>query len=127
MINRKTILLFLPLIVACIGLGFLITDLKHPQVESEQCRLVGRGLGLNLNQREGIKTLYRHGPDAKNDILLACPTQGEVLINEDVPLPIQPGQPVRLTVKHFRYLPSRYYIALPVVNPQDMAAAKQGH
>lgn len=116
--RQKLLLMFVPLLLAFLILAIVIDDLKHPTIRFDQCRLVGRGLSVQAFKQEA-RLLYTSSGKPEDDLGLQCDTLGSVVVNEDVPLPPQPEKSVHITIKTFKYLPTRYYVSVPVVNPDE--------
>jgi hypothetical protein len=121
-VQRKLVLMFLPLLIAVLGLIVIIGDLKHPVVSRDQCLLVGRGKAVT-EFKTHAHLLYSRSGRWQDDIGLQCKTMGNVLINDDVPLPLKPGQHVEVITKRYHYLPTRYYTNLIVINPNEAERA----
>lgn len=117
-LSPKTLALFIPLGLAFMVLAFLIPDLKHPNIHRETCEWVGRGKEVQAF-KETAHLLYKSSGKEQNDIGLTCQTMGNVLVNEDIPLPFRPGQKIHLTTKDYTYLPTRYFLSVPVINPSE--------
>ncbi len=116
--NWKTALMFIPLVVAFIILIFVVSDLKHPVVQHDTCTLVGRGVAVQ-KFKSTAKLLYSQGGKELDDIGLNCKTFGNVYFNDHLPLPVETGETVKLTIKHYHYLSTRYNLSVPVVNPDN--------
>lgn len=121
-VQRKLVMMFVPLILAVLGLFVVIGDLKHPVVSREMCQLMGRG-GEVQQFKAHARLLYSRSGRWQDDIGLRCKVMGDVMINDQVPLPLKPGQQVEVITKRFHYLPTRYYTNLIVVNPNESERA----
>lgn len=91
-------------------------DLKHPVIQNDRCEFYGKGKAI-ASFKATTKMLYNATGKPENDIALQCQALGAVTFNDDSLLPVQNGQPVQLSIRQFRYLPTRYHIQLPVVSP----------
>lgn len=116
--NIKLTLMFTPLILGFLGLGFIIDDLKHPQRSADKCQLVGRGRSL-AGFKTDARVLYKVSEQPEYDIGLHCNTLGNVVVNDLAPLPIKQGEPIAMKIRNYHYLPTRYQIELPVINAED--------
>jgi hypothetical protein len=114
---QKLLLMFIPLTLGFSGLTLAIHDLKHPEVVTEECSVIGRGLAVQ-KYKSRSRTLYRRSNNEQDDLAFRCQRTGNVIINDEVPLPVRTGESVKLTTKSFRYLPQRYYVELPVESLQ---------
>jgi len=114
----KTLLMFLPLVIGFVLLAVIVNDLKHPLVQHESCRLIGRGAAVQAF-KSSARMLFKEGTNMANDIGFNCPAKGNLLVNQTVPLPLKPKQTIDLETKHYHYLPERYYLFLNVVNPKQ--------
>jgi hypothetical protein len=119
--TTKLILMFLPLGIAFTVVSVGIMDLKHPEVQVDQCQVVGRGPAIQ-KFKITAKTLYRISDQPAQDIGLHCTELGNVLVNDIVPLPFKPGEAASIRIKRYQYFPDRYYFALPVINPGEAQA-----
>ncbi len=120
--HPRHITLFTLLLVGFVGLFLGIQDLKHPVVRHDSCRLVGQGRSLQ-SFRPSAEVLYTRSGQVENDIGLSCKALGNVIINDTLPLPLKQGQQISVMTKTFRYIPSRYYFSMPVVNPDEQEKA----
>jgi len=110
--------MFTPLLIGFVGLFIGINDLKHPVINHDQCVLVGRGLSLK-DFKTHAKTLYVRQGEDENDLGFHCQKKGDIVINDEIPLPLQEGKLITLTDKQFKYFPQRYYLEIPVVNSDE--------
>jgi hypothetical protein len=115
---QKYLTMFTPLVLGFIAMGFAITDLKHPVLTEDQCQLVGRGLSVQAF-KISARTLIQQSNQPENDIGFSCRKQGNVVVNEFVPFPLDPNASIKLTVKTFHYFPQRYYFELPLFKHPD--------
>ncbi len=118
--SRRWMGLFILLGLALVGLAWAIVDLKHPDVSVVQCDLKGRGASVQ-QFKASARVLYTRSGKTQDDIALTCPGMGNVVINDDLPLPLEEHKPVQLTQKQYRLLPDRYQLSVPVINPNQGA------
>ncbi len=113
----RTVLIFLPLVIGFLLLTVVVNDLKSPHIQHDSCRLVGRGAAVQ-SFKSSARLLFKEGSNMANDIGFHCKSQGDLMVNQNVPLPLKPQQTIDLETKHYHYLPDRYYLFLNVVNPK---------
>jgi len=106
MTRLKTGLLFVPLILVFGLVGMVIFDLKSPQIQTQSCQWVGRGRALG-SFRHSARVLYQQSQNPEADLGLMCPDLGPVMVNDTNPMAVDPAVPVRVTLKTYRWLPSR--------------------
>lgn len=109
-------MMFAPLALGFILAGFLIQDLKSARVYKDQCQIIGKGAGVE-NFKHSAKLLYSNGGKPEDNIGLTCAEMGNVVVNDYVPLPIKIGDALIVTRSDFHWIPSRYHIGIPVINP----------
>ncbi|MEZ4575336.1 MAG: hypothetical protein R2857_10555 [Vampirovibrionales bacterium] len=105
----------MPLVLAFAGLGMLILDLRHPVRETDQCQLVGRGALLKPFKAQTPKILYKRTIHEAADIGFQCKKYGNILVNDDIRMVLDPGQPVELVIKRYKWVPTQYHFQVPVV------------
>ncbi len=116
--KHKLFWMFSPLVLAFGLLGLGINDMKHPVTNKDSCHYVGRGGSIKAFKAQA-RTLITSSGKEIDDIGLQCKDLGKVLINQNLMLPVKPGHPISLTRKQYQYLPDRYYIQVPVINPDE--------
>ncbi len=110
---KKMIWSFVPLVLGFVGLVFVIDDLKHPQLVKDRCLFVGKGLSIAPFKTDA-KVLYRYSDKDEMDLGFNCRHKGHIVVNDELVFPVDPGQPIELREKTFRWLPKRYSLSIPV-------------
>ena len=113
----KLISMFTPLLLGFIIAALLIQDLKTAQIHKEQCQFIGKGFGIE-RFKQSATLLYSNSGRPEDNIGLICTEMGKVVINDIVPLPIKLGDWIIVTRSNFHWIPTRYHIGIPVINPE---------
>lgn len=121
----KTILGSVLFVCAFFFLAIGVWDLKHPRASFDTCTLVGQGLSIKA-WKENATLLYSNDGRPSRDIALACDKKGHLWLNDDLILAPNKNQRLLLTTNHYHFLPTRFRLALHVINPDPVEVA-DGH
>ena len=109
----KLFLMFSPLVLFFIGLAFLVGDMRHPAVASDQCVVTATGKDVERYKNRG-DYIYRQGSNPHNDVSLRCNRMGHLLLN-DAQLfvtPVKAGQAANVSRKKYQLLPVRWAVSV---------------